>query len=55
MRIPPDCNGLTAVHSGGGVRFLGGGSSVTFFADANAEQQQGRTSIGGRLGINLGL
>jgi hypothetical protein len=39
----------------GGVRFLTGGSSVAFFADADAEQQQGRTSIGGRLGINLGL
>jgi hypothetical protein len=39
----------------GGLRLLGGGSSVTFFAEANAEQQQGDVSIGGRLGISLGF
>ena len=39
----------------GAFRVLGGGSSVTFFADASAEQQQGGTSIGGRAGINIGF
>ena len=39
----------------GGLRLLGGGSSVTFFAEANAEQQQGDVSVGGRLGISLGF
>jgi hypothetical protein len=39
----------------GGLRLLGGGSSVTFFAEGNAEQQQGRMSLGGRLGLSLGF
>jgi uncharacterized protein with beta-barrel porin domain len=39
----------------GGLRLLGGGSSVTFFAEANAEQQQGNVSVGGRLGLSLGF
>jgi uncharacterized protein with beta-barrel porin domain len=39
----------------GGLRALGGGSSVTFVAEANAEQQRGSTSIGGRLGLNIGF
>nr|NUR37881.1 autotransporter domain-containing protein [Sphingomonas sp.] len=39
----------------GGLRLLGGGSSVSFFAEANAEQQQGKVSIGGRLGLSLGF
>jgi hypothetical protein len=39
----------------GGLRLLGGGSSVNFFAEGNAEQQQGRVSLGGRLGLSLGF
>jgi hypothetical protein len=39
----------------GGLRVLGGGSSVTFIAEANAEQQQGATSLGGRMGVNFGF
>jgi hypothetical protein len=39
----------------GGLRALGGGSSVTYFAEANAEQQLGGTSIGGRVGLNFGF
>jgi hypothetical protein len=39
----------------GGLRLLGGGSSVSFFAEGNAEQQQGRVSLGGRLGLSLGF
>ena len=34
----------------GGLRFIGGGSSLSFVAEANAEQQQSDVSIGGRLG-----
>jgi hypothetical protein len=37
----------------GGLSVVGGGASVTFVAEANAEQQQGGTSIGGRVGVNL--
>jgi hypothetical protein len=37
------------------LRLLGGGSSVSFFAEGNAEQQQGRVSLGGRLGLSLGF
>ncbi|HVU31573.1 MAG TPA: autotransporter domain-containing protein [Sphingomicrobium sp.] len=39
----------------GGVRVTGGGSSVTFVAELNAEQQQGNVSIGGRAGLRLGF
>lgn len=39
----------------GGVRVAGGGSSVTFVAELNAEQQQGDVSIGGRAGLKLGF
>jgi uncharacterized protein with beta-barrel porin domain len=39
----------------GGLRAIGGGSSVTFVAEANAEQQQGHTAFGARLGVNLGF
>jgi hypothetical protein len=37
----------------GGLRLLGGGSSTSFVAELNAEQQQGDLSIGGRLGLAL--
>ena len=37
----------------GGLRFVGGGSSLSFVAEANAEQQQGDVSLGGRLGVTL--
>jgi hypothetical protein len=39
----------------GGLRLAGGGSSVTFFAEGNAEQQQGHVSLGGRIGLSLGF
>jgi hypothetical protein len=37
----------------GGVRLVGGGSSLSFVAEANAEQQQGEVSLGGRLGLSI--
>jgi hypothetical protein len=37
----------------GGLRLLGGGASMNFVAEVNAEQQQGDVSIGGRLGLSL--
>jgi len=37
----------------GGLRFVGGGSSLSFVAEANAEQQQDEVSLGGRLGVTL--
>jgi hypothetical protein len=39
----------------GGLRLLGGGSSMSFFAEANAEQQQGQTALGGRIGASFGF
>jgi outer membrane autotransporter protein len=39
----------------GGLRLLGGGAAMTFVAEANAEQQHGGASIGGRLGLTLGF
>jgi hypothetical protein len=39
----------------GAVRAIGGGSSMSFVLEANAEEQQGNTGIGGRLGLNLAL
>jgi hypothetical protein len=39
----------------GGLRVAGGGGSVSFVAEANAEQQQGHTSFGGRMGVSIGL
>jgi uncharacterized protein with beta-barrel porin domain len=37
----------------GGLRVLAGGSAMTFAIEANAEQQQGKASLGGRLGLGL--
>jgi hypothetical protein len=37
----------------GGLRLLGGGASMNFVAEVNAEQQQGDVSLGGRLGLTL--
>jgi hypothetical protein len=37
----------------GGLRILGTGSVMTFVAEANAEQQQGDLSIGGRMGLSV--
>jgi hypothetical protein len=39
----------------GGLRVIGGGSGVTFGAEANAEQQAGNVSLGGRLALRLDL
>jgi hypothetical protein len=39
----------------GGLRVIGGGSGVTFGAEANAEQQAGSISLGGRLALRLDL
>lgn len=39
----------------GAVRAVGGGPNISFIAEANAEQQQGDTGIGGRLGLNLAI
>jgi autotransporter-like protein len=39
----------------GGLRVVAGGSGVSFGAEANAEQQQGHVSLGGRLAIRLDL
>jgi hypothetical protein len=37
----------------GGLRVLAGGSAMTFAVEANAEEQQGKASLGGRLGVGL--
>ena len=37
------------------VRFVGGGETMSFAAGVNAEQQQGKLSIGARIGINFTL
>ncbi len=37
----------------GGLRLIGGGSSLSFVAEANAEQQQSDVSLGGRLGVTI--
>jgi Autotransporter beta-domain len=37
----------------GGLRLLGGGSSLSFVAEVNAEQQQHEVSLGGRLGLSI--
>ena len=37
----------------GGLRLIGGGSSLSFVAEANAEQQQDEVSLGGRLGLTI--
>ncbi|MFL6739590.1 MAG: autotransporter domain-containing protein [Sphingomicrobium sp.] len=37
----------------GGLRVLGGGSVMSFGAEANAEQQQGKVSLGGRVGLTV--
>jgi hypothetical protein len=37
----------------GGLRLLGGGASMSFVAEVNAEQQQSDVSLGGRLGLTL--
>jgi hypothetical protein len=39
----------------GAVRAIGGGPGVNFLVEGNAEQQQGNTGIGGRLGLNLAI
>jgi uncharacterized protein with beta-barrel porin domain len=39
----------------GAVRAVGGGPNLNFVAEANAEQQQGQTGLGGRLGLNLAI
>jgi hypothetical protein len=39
----------------GAVRAVGGGSNLNFVVEANAEQQQGDTGIGARLGLNLAM
>ena len=39
----------------GGIRVSGGGSALTIAGEVNAEQQQGHTAIGGRLGLQLAL
>jgi hypothetical protein len=39
----------------GAARGIGGGPNMNFVVEANAEQQQGDTGIGGRLGLNLAL
>jgi autotransporter-like protein len=39
----------------GAFRFIGGGDSMSFAAAVNAEQQQGKMSIGARLGVNFSL
>jgi hypothetical protein len=39
----------------GAARALGGGTGMSFVAEANAEEQQGQAGIGGRLGLNLAL
>jgi hypothetical protein len=37
----------------GGLRVLAGSSVVNFVAEANAEEQQGKASLGGRLGVSF--
>ena len=37
----------------GGLRFLAGGSQMAFVAEANAEEQQGDVSLGGRVGLSF--
>jgi hypothetical protein len=39
----------------GALRLVGGGSAVSFVIEADAEQQQDHTGIGGRLGLNLAI
>jgi hypothetical protein len=39
----------------GGLRLTGGGSGVGFTAEASGEEQQGKASIGGRIGISFAL
>jgi hypothetical protein len=39
----------------GALRAIGGGSALSLVAEANAEQQQGKMSLGGRLGVGLGF
>ena len=39
----------------GAVRVAGGGSGLGFVAEANAEQQQGDMSLGGRVGLTMGF
>jgi outer membrane autotransporter protein len=39
----------------GGIRAIGGGSTMSFAIEGNAEQQQGRMSIGGRAALRLAL
>jgi len=39
----------------GGIRAIGGGSTMSFAIEGNAEQQQGRVSIGGRAALRLAL
>lgn len=39
----------------GGLRLIAGGSGVSFGAEANAEQQAGNVSLGGRLAVRLDL
>jgi uncharacterized protein with beta-barrel porin domain len=38
-----------------GLRLIGGGAGVTLGAEVNAEEQQGRASIGGKASISLAL
>jgi hypothetical protein len=39
----------------GGIRAIGGGSGVTFTLEGNAEQQQGKMSIGARAALRLAI
>ena len=39
----------------GALRLLGGGSTAAVALEANAEEQQGHTSVGARIGFNLNL
>jgi hypothetical protein len=39
----------------GGLRVMGGGSLLSIAAEVGAEQQQGKASIGGRVGVSLAM
>jgi hypothetical protein len=39
----------------GGIRAMGGGGSLSFAVEGNAEQQQGHMSIGARAALRLGI
>ena len=39
----------------GGLRLTGGGRGYSITGEVNAEQQQGNTGLGGRIGIHFGL